>query len=207
MPTARRSIPIRRRSRRSSCRDARGRRPSHAAGHPGRSPGVAGPGHAPDGSLVRSFCLSIVSRGRDDQGTVPMGPPAIGRAGRSDTRGARRAAPEGRTGPGVTCAASVAAAMARRTPGLARDLDGQRPTGSLASLTNDLRRLRESSGPSQGQLAAKLKVSRQTVDAIETGRSLPAIPPAVAIARSSRTAHRGGLPWRPCPGGPCRLSA
>ena len=57
------------------------------------------------------------------------------------------------------------------------------------------------------QLAAKLKVSRQTVDAIETGRSLPAIPPAVAIARSSRTAHRGGLPWRPCPGGPCRLSA
>lgn len=50
-------------------------------------------------------------------------------------------------------------------------------------MTNDVRRIRESRGLSQGQLAAELSVSRQTVNAIETGRYLPSLPLAFAIAR------------------------
>ena len=50
-------------------------------------------------------------------------------------------------------------------------------------MTNDFRRLREERGLSQGQLAAELAVSRQTVNAIETGRYLPSLPLAFAIAR------------------------
>ena len=38
-------------------------------------------------------------------------------------------------------------------------------------------------GLSQGQLAAELRVSRQTVNAIETGRYLPSLPLAFTIAR------------------------
>jgi putative transcriptional regulator len=50
-------------------------------------------------------------------------------------------------------------------------------------MTNDVRRLREARGLSQGQLADELHVSRQTVNAIETGRYLPSLPLAFAIAR------------------------
>ncbi len=50
-------------------------------------------------------------------------------------------------------------------------------------MTNDVRRLREARALSQGQLAAELRVSRQTVNAIETGRYLPSLPLAFAIAR------------------------
>jgi putative transcriptional regulator len=50
-------------------------------------------------------------------------------------------------------------------------------------VTNDVRRLREDRGLSQGQLASELRVSRQTVNAIETGRYLPSLPLAFAIAR------------------------
>ena len=50
-------------------------------------------------------------------------------------------------------------------------------------VTNDVRRLREQRGLSQGQLAVELRVSRQTVNAIETGRYLPSLPLAFAIAR------------------------
>ena len=46
-----------------------------------------------------------------------------------------------------------------------------------------MRQLRESRGLSQGQLAAELRVSRQTVNAIETGRYLPSLPLAFAIAQ------------------------
>lgn len=53
-------------------------------------------------------------------------------------------------------------------------------------MTNDVRRLREARGLSQGQLAAELRVSRQTVNAIETGRYLPSLPLAFAIARLFR---------------------
>jgi putative transcriptional regulator len=50
-------------------------------------------------------------------------------------------------------------------------------------MTNDVRRLREERSLSQGQLATELGVSRQTVNAIETGRYLPSLPLAFAIAR------------------------
>ncbi len=46
-----------------------------------------------------------------------------------------------------------------------------------------MRQLRESRGLSQGQLAEELRVSRQTINAIETGRYLPSLPLAFAIAR------------------------
>jgi len=50
-------------------------------------------------------------------------------------------------------------------------------------MTNDVRILRELRGLSQGQLAEALRVSRQTINAIETGRYLPSLPLAFAIAR------------------------
>lgn len=53
----------------------------------------------------------------------------------------------------------------------------------LDRVTNEMRRLREQRGLSQGQLAEALRVSRQTVNAIETGRYLPSLPLAFAIAR------------------------
>ena len=46
-----------------------------------------------------------------------------------------------------------------------------------------MRQLREERGLSQGQLAEELRVSRQTINAIETGRYLPSLPLAFAIAR------------------------
>ena len=46
-----------------------------------------------------------------------------------------------------------------------------------------MRTLREERGLSQGQLAVELHVSRQTVNAIETGRYLPSLPLAFVIAR------------------------
>ncbi len=36
---------------------------------------------------------------------------------------------------------------------------------------------------SQGELAAALDVSRQTINSIETGRYIPSLPLAVALAR------------------------
>lgn len=50
-------------------------------------------------------------------------------------------------------------------------------------MQNDVRQLREVLGLSQGQLADALGVSRQTVNAIETGRYLPSLPLAFALAR------------------------
>lgn len=50
-------------------------------------------------------------------------------------------------------------------------------------MTNIVRQLREACNLSQGQLAQELRVSRQTVNAIETGRYLPSLPLAFAIAR------------------------
>ena len=50
-------------------------------------------------------------------------------------------------------------------------------------MTNEVRHLRETRGLSQGQLAQELHVSRQTVNAIETGRYLPSLPLAFTIAR------------------------
>jgi len=56
-------------------------------------------------------------------------------------------------------------------------------TSYLYSVTNDVRELREERCLSQGQLALELRVSRQTVNAIETGRYLPSLPLAFTIAR------------------------
>jgi putative transcriptional regulator len=48
---------------------------------------------------------------------------------------------------------------------------------------NTVRELRTERGWSQGDLADKLEVSRQTVNAIETGRYDPSLPLAFAIGR------------------------
>lgn len=50
-------------------------------------------------------------------------------------------------------------------------------------MKNRLRELRERDGLTQGALADKLDVSRQTVNAIETGRFDPSLPLAFKIAR------------------------
>ena len=46
-----------------------------------------------------------------------------------------------------------------------------------------MRELRERRGWSQGELAERLDVSRQTVNAIETGKYDPSLPLAFRIAR------------------------
>ena len=50
-------------------------------------------------------------------------------------------------------------------------------------MRNDVRELRQAAGLSQAALGALLGVSRQTVNAIETGRYDPSLPLAIAIAR------------------------
>ena len=50
-------------------------------------------------------------------------------------------------------------------------------------MRNDVRTLREARRLTQRDLADRLSVSRQTVNAIETGRYLPSLPLAFAIAR------------------------
>ena len=50
-------------------------------------------------------------------------------------------------------------------------------------MRNDVRELRTDRGLRQEDLAKALKVSRQTVNAIETGRYLPSLPLAFALAR------------------------
>jgi putative transcriptional regulator len=48
---------------------------------------------------------------------------------------------------------------------------------------NHVRRLRTGRDLSQGALATALGVSRQTINAIETGRYLPSLPLAFGLAR------------------------
>lgn len=50
-------------------------------------------------------------------------------------------------------------------------------------MNNRLRELRESQGWSQGELAERLEVSRQTINALETGKYDPSLPLAFRIAR------------------------
>ena len=50
-------------------------------------------------------------------------------------------------------------------------------------MNNHLRALREGRGWTQGALADQLGVSRQTVNALETGRYDPSLPLAFRIAR------------------------
>jgi putative transcriptional regulator len=48
---------------------------------------------------------------------------------------------------------------------------------------NRVRQLRAEQGLSQGDLAKALSVSRQTINSIETGRYVPSLPLALALAR------------------------
>ena len=50
-------------------------------------------------------------------------------------------------------------------------------------MKNTLTNLREEQGWSQGELAKRLEVSRQTVNALEKGRYDPSLPLAFKIAR------------------------
>lgn len=52
----------------------------------------------------------------------------------------------------------------------------------MADTVNTLRELRTARGWSQGRLAEELGVSRQTVNAIETGRFDPSLPLALRTA-------------------------
>jgi putative transcriptional regulator len=50
-------------------------------------------------------------------------------------------------------------------------------------MRNDVRRFRAAQELSQSALATALGVSRQTINAIETGRYLPSLPLAIGLAR------------------------
>lgn len=50
-------------------------------------------------------------------------------------------------------------------------------------MRNLIRELRAAAGLSQGRLATEMGVSRQTINAIETGRYTPSLPLAIALAR------------------------
>lgn len=50
-------------------------------------------------------------------------------------------------------------------------------------MRNEVRALRSARGLRQEDLAKDVKVSRQTINAIETGRYLPSLPLAIALAR------------------------
>lgn len=56
--------------------------------------------------------------------------------------------------------------------------------GTKQTVKNLIRTLRETRGLTQSQLADLLEVSRQTVNAIETGRYDPSLPLAFKIART-----------------------
>ncbi len=50
-------------------------------------------------------------------------------------------------------------------------------------MRNNVRTLRTQRGLSQGDLAAAMEVSRQTINSIESGRYSPSLPLAIALAR------------------------
>jgi putative transcriptional regulator len=53
-------------------------------------------------------------------------------------------------------------------------------------MLNDVRELRVARGLSQADLARQMNVSRQTINAVETGRYTPSLPLAIALARFFR---------------------
>jgi putative transcriptional regulator len=57
----------------------------------------------------------------------------------------------------------------------------------LRSVRNDVKDRRVARGLSQGELAAALAVSRQTINSIEKGRYVPSLPLALALARYFET--------------------
>jgi putative transcriptional regulator len=54
-------------------------------------------------------------------------------------------------------------------------------------MRNDVREMRAAHDLSQAALAAAMGVSRQTINSIETGRYLPSLPLAMALARYFET--------------------
>jgi putative transcriptional regulator len=62
---------------------------------------------------------------------------------------------------------------------LGRDGDGP----AAVPVKNRIRNLRTERGWSQGELAERLEISRQSVNAIETGKYDPSLPLAFGIAR------------------------
>ena len=54
-------------------------------------------------------------------------------------------------------------------------------------MTNDVKERRAARGLSQGELAAALGVSRQTINSIEKGRYVPSLPLALSLARYFET--------------------
>jgi putative transcriptional regulator len=54
-------------------------------------------------------------------------------------------------------------------------------------MRNSVRELRTARGLSQGQLAAAMNVSRQTINSIEQERYTPSLPLALALARFFET--------------------
>ena len=50
-------------------------------------------------------------------------------------------------------------------------------------MRNEVRELRTEFGLSQGELATRLQVSRQTINSIEQGRYVPSLPLALSLAR------------------------
>jgi putative transcriptional regulator len=54
-------------------------------------------------------------------------------------------------------------------------------------MRNDVRKQRTAHGLSQGELAAAVGVSRQTINSIEKGRYVPSLPLAIALARYFET--------------------
>ena len=54
-------------------------------------------------------------------------------------------------------------------------------------MRNGVRERRELDGLSQGELAVELGVSRQTINSIETGKYIPSLPLALALARFFET--------------------
>lgn len=54
-------------------------------------------------------------------------------------------------------------------------------------MRNQVRQLRTERGLSQGQLAAAMSVSRQTINSIEQDRYTPSLPLAIALARFFKT--------------------
>jgi putative transcriptional regulator len=67
-----------------------------------------------------------------------------------------------------------------------RDLTSGQCQGTFPSMQNDVRELRTVMALRQEDLAKAMKVSRQTINAIETGRYLPSLPLAIALARFFR---------------------
>ena len=63
-------------------------------------------------------------------------------------------------------------------------------TSTLDTVKNRVRELRGNASLSQGELAGALGVSRQTINSIETGRYLPSLPLAMAMASGSDGRYR-----------------